>query len=310
MAEITAALVKELREKSGAGMMDCKKALKETSGNVEDAMDWLRKNGFAKASKKSDRAACEGLVGAAISADAKKACVVEVNAETDFVSRNETFQDFVRGVTQVALGVDGDVEDLLKANYPTGKTVADELTQNIATIGEHMDVRRSAFVSVDKGACVSYVHSALSEGLGKIGVIVALESDGDVAKLSDLGKKIAMHIAASRPEFLAVEDVDASTLERERAIFVDQAKASGKPDNIIEKMVEGRIRKFYEEIVLLEQSFIMDTDKKIKDVLADFAKESGQSVALKSFKSFILGEGTEKKVTDFAEEVAKTAGLK
>jgi len=293
MAEITAALVKELREKSGAGMMDCKKALQETGGNIEEAQDWLRKKGLATAAKKSGRAASEGLVG--MITDGKSGVVVEVNSETDFVARNETFQGFVRNVTKVAQSVGGDLEKLKAAAYPgTGRTVAEELTHNIATIGENMNLRRSAGLSVGKGVVAGYIHNKLADDLGKIGVLVALESDGDAAKLEALGKQIAMHVAAARPQWLSVDEVDATALDRERDVLSEQARASGKPEEIIAKMVEGRLRKYYEEVVLLEQVFVMDSEKKIAKVVETAAADIGAPVKLSGFARFELGEGVEK----------------
>lgn len=293
MAEITAALVKELREISGAGMMDCKKALQENDGNIEEAQDWLRKKGLATAAKKSGRAASEGLVG--MITDGKSGVVVEVNSETDFVARNEIFQTFVRTVTQVAMAVGGDLDKLKAADYPgTGRTVDEELTHMISTIGENMNLRRSAGLSVGKGVVAGYIHNKLADDLGKIGVLVALESDGDSGKLEALGRQVAMHVAAARPQWLSTDEVDATALDREREVLSEQARASGKPEEIIAKMVEGRLRKFYEEVVLLEQVFVMDTDKKIAKVIEDAAKDVGAPVKLSGFVRFELGEGVEK----------------
>ena len=293
MAEITAALVKELREETGAGMMDCKKALQENDGDKEAAKVWLRKKGLATASKKSGRAASEGLVG--MITDGKAGVVVEVNSETDFVARNETFQAFVRTVTQVATGVGGDLGKLKAAPYPgTGRSVEEELTHNIATIGENMNLRRSAGLSVGNGVVAGYIHNKLADDLGKIGVLVALESDGDAGKLEALGRQLAMHVAAARPQWLSVDEVDASALDRERDVLSEQARASGKPEEIIAKMVEGRLRKFYEEVVLLEQVFVMDTDRKIAKVVEEAAKDIGAPVKLGGFVRFELGEGVEK----------------
>ncbi|MDH5556496.1 MAG: translation elongation factor Ts [Alphaproteobacteria bacterium] len=293
MAEITAALVKELREVSGAGMMDCKKALQETGGDIEQAQDWLRKKGLATAAKKSGRAASEGLVG--MITDGKSGVAVELNSETDFVARNEGFQAFVRNVTKVAMAVGGDLDKLKAADYPgTGRTVDEELTHNIATIGENMNLRRSAGLSVSKGVVAGYIHNKLADDLGKIGVLVALESDGDAGKLEALGKQIAMHVAAARPQWLSTEEVDTAALDRERDVLSEQARASGKPEEIIAKMVEGRLRKYYEEVVLLEQVFVMDTDKKIAKVVDEAAKDIGAPVKLSGFVRFELGEGVEK----------------
>lgn len=305
MAQITAALVKELRTKSGAGMMDCKKALAETDGDLDGAIDWLRKKGLSAAAKKADRIAAQGLV--AIRTAGNKGTVIEINSETDFVARNEQFQKFVSDVADIVLANEADIETLKTIPYPnTDKDVAGQLTEMIATIGENMNLRRTQTVSVNKGTVVSYIHTAVADGLGKIGVLIGLESEGDEAKLQEVGKQIAMHIAATSPQFLNIESVDASALERERAILIDQAKASGKPDNIIEKMVEGRIRKYYEECVLLEQVFVIDTDKKVKQVIADAAKELGKDVKLTEYVRYELGEGIEKKEEDFAAEVAAT----
>jgi elongation factor Ts len=307
MAEITASLVKELREKTGAGMMDCKKALAETNGNVEDAVDWLRKKGLAAAAKKAGRVAAEGLVAVATSGTA--GAVVEVNSETDFVARNDKFQAFAAGVAELTLGSDGDVETVKQTAYPgTGRSVADELTHLVATVGENMNLRRVAKLSVTDGVVASYVHSALAPNLGKIGVLVAIESTGDKAKLEQLGKQLAMHVAAARPEALNVEDVDASSLDRERSVLADQARASGKPEEIIAKMVEGRLRKYYEEVVLLEQTYVIDGETKVRKVVEAVAKEVGAPVTVKAFIRFTLGEGIEKEQGDFAAEVAAARG--
>ncbi|MFD2261279.1 translation elongation factor Ts [Lacibacterium aquatile] len=309
MAEITAALVKELREKTGAGMMDCKKALTENNGDIEAAIDWLRTKGLAAAAKKAGRVAAEGLVGAA--AEGTKGALIEVNSETDFVARNETFQSFVADSAKVVLTAGADIEAVKTAAYPgAGKTVAEQLTDHIATIGENMSLRRAAVLSVNDGVVATYIHSAVVPNLGKIGVLVALESTGDNAKLQALGKQIAMHIAAANPMSLNIASVDPAALEREKAILVEQSRASGKPDNIIEKMVEGRIRKFYEEVVLLEQVFVIDAETKIKDVVAKAAKDIGAPVELTGFARFQLGEGIEKAQSDFAAEVAAQAGLR
>jgi len=301
MAEITASLVKDLREKTGAGMLDCKKALVEANGDIESAIDWLRKKGLATAAKKAGRTASQGLVAAKV--DGKKGAVLEVNSETDFVALNADFQGFVASALNVALATDGDVEALKAANMG-GKSVADTLTDLVAKIGENLNVRRFETLSVNKGAVVPYIHNAVVPGMGKIGVLVALESDADEAALNALGKQIAMHIAAVSPVALNIADVPAEMVQREKDIFSEQARASGKPEAIIEKMIEGRLRKFYEEVVLMEQEFVMNGDKKVKDVVADFAKESGKDTKLKAFVRFKLGEGIEKQETDFAAEVA------
>ncbi|GLR78100.1 elongation factor Ts [Azospirillum oryzae] len=307
MAEITASLVKELREKTGAGMMDCKKALNETQGDLEGAVDWLRKKGLAAAAKKSGRVAAEGLV--AVATAGTKGAVVEVNAETDFVARNDKFQAFAAKAAELALTSAGDVEALKAATYPgTSHTAQDELTSLIATVGENMNLRRAVTLSVSAGVVVSYVHSAIAPGLGKIGVLVALESTGDTAKLADLGKQIAMHIAAARPDALDIADVDSSSLERERNVLAEQARASGKPEAIIEKMVEGRVRKYYEEVCLLEQTYVIDGETKVRKVVENAAKDIGAPVKVTAFTRFALGEGIEKAQSDFAAEVAAAAG--
>jgi len=308
MAEITAAAVKELRERTGAGMMDCKKALAETNGEMEAAVDWLRAKGLAAAAKKSGRTAAEGLVGVAV--EGTRGAVVEVNSETDFVAKNEQFQDFVRNVAALALQHGDDVDALGAAQYPGGGTVAEVLTNNIATIGENQSLRRSAVLEVNEGAVVSYVHNAVAPGLGKIGVLVALESAAPAETLQALGKQIAMHIAAANPLALNGDDLDPALIERERAIAMEKAKESGKPDNIVEKMVEGGLAKFRKENALLSQLFVMDNKTPVADVLASTAKEAGAGIALKSFVRFQLGEGIEKKQDDFAAEVAAAAGVR
>ena len=308
MAEITAQMVKDLRDSTSAGMMDCKKALTETNGDMEAAVDWLRKKGLSAAAKKSGRVAAEGLV--AVCASGKSAVALEVNAETDFVARNDAFQGFANNAAKVALetGV-ADIEALKGKDYPaTGRTVQDELTQIIATIGENMNLRRLASLKVSNGVVASYVHNAIAPNLGKIGVLVALESTADEAKLMTLGKQIAMHVAAARPEALTIADVDTKALDRERNVLADQARASGKPEEIIAKMVEGRLRKYYEEVVLMEQVYVVDGESKIKDVVAKAGKDLGADVKLTGFVRYQLGEGIEKAADDFAAEVAKMAG--
>ncbi|MCP5372876.1 MAG: elongation factor Ts [Hyphomicrobiales bacterium] len=308
MGAITASLVKELREKTGAGMMDCKKALTETDGDLEAAIDWLRKKGLAAAAKKAGRAASEGLVG--IATGAGKAAMVEVNAETDFVARNDTFQAFVAKCAELALAGAGDVEALAATDFPgTGRTVAEELNHMIATIGENMSLRRVATIAVDEGVVASYMHSALAGGLGKIGVLVGLKSAGDAAALEGFGKQLAMHVAASDPQAVSRDEVDTEQLERERAILVDQARASGKPENIIEKMVEGRLRKYYEEVCLLEQTYAIDGETRVSAALEQAGKDAGAPVAVTGFVRFKLGEGLDKKEDDFAAEVAAAAGV-
>ncbi len=303
MTEITAAMVKELRETTSAGMLDCKKALTEANGNMEAAVDWLRKKGLASAAKKASRIAAEGLVAVAV--DGNKGAVVEVNSETDFVAKNEIFQEYVKDAATVALMKDGDVCEMKKFDCPKcGKTFEERLTDMIAKIGENMNLRRAQMITVNEGIVSDYVHSATIPGVGKIGVLVALESKGDKAKLAELGKHIAMHIAASRPQFLTIADVDQTSIDHERGIYAEQARATGKPENIIEKMVEGRIKKYYDEVVLEEQAYIMDPDKKVKDVVAEAAKELGTDIKLTEFVCFKLGEGLQKREEDFAAEVA------
>ena len=302
---VTAAMVKELREKSGAGMMDCKKALNETEGDVDAAVDWLRKKGLSAAAKKSGRVAAEGLIGAVTAG--QKGALIEVNSETDFVARNEAFQGFVTGLAALSLTHEGDLAALVAADFPgSGRTVADELTHNIATIGENMTIRRAEVQAVETGLVVSYVHNASAPGLGKIGVLVALESTGDAGKLEALGKQVAMHIAATAPQSLSIEDLDPTLIDREREVLSDQARASGKPEEIIGKMVEGRLRKFYEEAVLLEQVFVIDNETKVGKVVEKAAADIGAPVKITSFSRLVLGEGVEREETDFAAEVAAT----
>ena len=304
MAEISAALVKELREKTGAGMMDCKKALGETGGALEEAVDWLRKKGLAAAAKKASRVAAEGLVGIAIAGTS--GAVVEVNAETDFVARNDQFQALVAGVAALALAKGDDLAALKAAPFRDGKTLAETLTALIATIGENMNFRRAARLQVTDGVVCGYVHGAVVPGLGKIGVVVALQSAGDKAKLAEIGKQIAMHIAAANPLFLTIDNVDAAALERERAVLTEQAAASGKSPEVIEKMVAGRIRKYYEEVVLLEQIFVIDGETRIGKVIENAALAVGAGVTVSGFARFALGEGIERENKDFAAEVAAT----
>ena len=307
MAEITAAAVKDLRERSGAGMMDCKKALTENNGDMEAAIDWLRTKGLATAAKKSGRTAAEGLVGVAV--EGKKGAAVEVNSETDFVAKNDQFQDFVRTVSRLALETGDSIDALANASYPGGGTVAEKLTSNIATIGENQQLRRAKVVSVNEGVVVSYVHNAAAPGIGKIGVLVALEGSAPVEKIEALGKSLAMHIAAASPLALHEEGLDEALVERERAIAMEKAAESGKPQNIIEKMVEGAIAKFRKENALTSQLFVMDNKTPIKDVIAAAAKEAGGSIALVDYVRFQLGEGIEKQASDFAAEVAAAAGI-
>ena len=306
MAEITAALVKELREKSGAGMMDCKKALQETQGDMDAAGDWLRTKGLVKAARKADRVAAEGLVAVALRSDGPgmTGAVIELNAETDFVARNELFQQAARKVAATALDVQGGVDALATATTADGQSVQDLISNLIATIGENMMVRRSARFQVAHGAVAAYVHNAAAPELGRIGVLVAVEGQGDQAKLQELGKKVAMHVAATQPLSLSTEDLDPAAIEKERAIFTEQAQGSGKPPQVIEKMVEGRLRKFYEEVVLLKQAFVMNPDQTIEQLAAETAKAVGSPVAIRGFVRLALGEGVEKKGDDFAAEVA------
>ncbi len=307
MVQITAAHVKELREKTGAGMMDCKKALNETDGDPELAVDWLRKKGLAAAAKKAGRVAAEGLVGVAV--DGARGAVVEINSETDFVARNDRFQEFVRGVADVALSVGGEETAVTGAGFPgSDKTVAEELTNLIATIGENMSFRRADTIEVSNGVIASYIHTAAGDGLGKIGVLVGLESAGDADKLNAFGRQLAMHVAAAKPRSVSRDDLDPSAVERERRILADQAKESGKPDNIIEKMVEGRIRKFYEEVCLLDQTYVIDGESKVSKAVEAAGKDAGGDIKVTGFKMFVLGEGIEKKVEDFAAEVSAAAG--
>ncbi len=307
MAEIAAALVKQLREKTGAGMMDCKKALTETDGDMEVAVDWLRKKGLAAAAKKAGRVAAEGLIGVATAGT--RGAIVEVNSETDFVARNDKFQEFVGQVARLALESGGDLESLKRVSYPgTGRNVEQELTQLIAVIGENLSLRRAALLSVDQGVVGSYVHNQVALGLGKIGVLVALESSGDQDSLSTLGKQLAMHVAAAAPMAIDSGDVDAAALERERDVLAEQARASGKPEEIIAKMVEGRLRKYYEEVCLLQQTFVIDGETKVGKVLDQSGTELGTTVKVTSFCRYQLGEGIERGADDFAGEVAAQLG--
>jgi len=304
MAQITAEMVRDLREKTGAGMMDCKKALTETNGDMETAIDWLRKKGLAAAAKKSGRVASEGLVG--VIAEGDMGAIVEVNAETDFVARNEQFQGFVKNICALALKTQKDLEEVREHPYDvtTARTVREELTHLIAVIGENMELRRLMSLKVNPGVVTGYVHGTIAPGLGRIGVLVALESTASREALESLGKQLAMHIAAASPLSLDLSDLDPALIQRERDIFKEQAQASGKTPEIIEGMVEGRLRKYYEQVVLLEQIFIMDNKRKISAVLQDFAKEHSAAVNLVGFVRFALGEGIEKKESNFAEEVA------
>ncbi|KKC34824.1 translation elongation factor Ts [Devosia psychrophila] len=307
--EISAGMVKQLRDSTGVGMMDCKKALAETNGDMEAAVDWLRTRGLAKAAKKADRVAAEGLVGVATAGT--KASVVEVNSETDFVARNDQFQTIVSNIAKLSLDADGDVVKLGEMPFPgSGHSVSAELTEAIAKIGENMSLRRTETVSVSDGVVESYVHNAVKAGLGKIGILVALESTGDKAALSALGKQLAMHIAATNPLSIDPEDLDQAVVARERAIILEQVKESGKSAEIAEKMVDGRMRKYFEEVTLLAQTFVIDGETKVRDVINNAEKDAGAPIKLTRFVRYALGEGIEKVETDFAAEVAATAGVK
>ncbi|MBO9098297.1 MULTISPECIES: translation elongation factor Ts [unclassified Rhizobium] len=306
MAEITAALVKELREKSGAGMMDCKKALTETAGDMEAAIDWLRAKGISKADKKSGRTAAEGLIG--VASAGTSAVVVEVNSETDFVARNDAFQGIVRNIAKVALTTDGSVEAVAAATYPDSeKSVADTIKDAIGTIGENMNLRRTVLLSVKSGVVSTYIHNAVSDGLGKLGVLVALESTGDKDALNAIGRQVAMHIAATAPLALRPEDVDTAVAERERNVFIEQARESGKPEAIIEKMVDGRMRKFFEEVALLSQAFVINPDLTVGAAIKEAEKAVGAPIEITGMARLLLGDGVEKEETDFAAEVAAVA---
>ena len=304
---LTASMVKELREKSGAGMMDCKKALSENNGQMEEAIDWLRKKGLASVSKKSGRVAAEGLVG--INVKNNSGVIIEINSETDFVSRNEIFQNFVKTCGELALSKKSSIEDLKKLPYPgSDRTVDEELANNIATIGENMNIRRLEFLEVSEGGLFSYIHNSTAEGLGRLGVLVSLKSKLNVDELSALGKQIAMHVAATSPKSLSIDDLDEQIVNRERQVLIDQAIASGKPKEIADKMVQGRMHKFYQEVVLNEQVSVLDGETKIKDLVKNFSKEKNSDIELTGFKMIKLGDGIEVEETNFAEEVAATAG--
>jgi len=305
MAEVTAALVKELRDRTGAGMMDCKRALGDSGGDIESAVDWLRKKGLAAAAKKAGRVASDGLVGIATRGAA--GAVVEVNSETDFVARNELFQAFVRAVAALAVGCNGDVEALKEEPYPgTGRTVAEELTELVGRIGENLVLRRAERLAVGKGLVASYVHNSLAPGLGKIGVLVALESEAGGEAIETLGRQLAMHVAAANPQYLDTSAVPGSALDRERAVLREQAQGSGKTEAIVDRMVEGRLRKFYEEVVLLEQVFVVDGESRVGKVVEAAAKAAGKPIKVTGFVRMQLGEGIDKPTTDLAAEVAAT----
>jgi elongation factor Ts len=301
-------MVKSLREMTGVGMMDCKKALAETNGDMEAAVDWLRTRGLAKAAKKAGRVAAEGLVGIAV--EGNKGAIVEVNSETDFVARNEQFQSIVGNVAKLAIEANGDVHMLSEMPYPgSGRSVSGELTDAIAKIGENMNLRRAAAIEVSNGVIGSYVHNSVKPGMGKLGIIVGLESSGDKKVLAALGKQLAMHIANTNPLSVSPDDIDQDVLAREKAIFTEQANESGKPAEIVAKMVEGRVRKFYEEVTLLAQTFVIDGETKIADVVKNAEKDAGAPIRVTRFVRYALGEGIEKAETDFAAEVAATAGV-
>ena len=303
---ISAAQVKELRDMTGAGMMDCKAALAETGGDMEAAVDWLRAKGIAKADKKAGRTAAEGLIG--VAGDGNKAVVVEVNSETDFVARNEAFQEIVRNVAQVALGIEGEGDAVAAAPYPgSEKSVAATIKDAIGTIGENLSFRRAAKLSVPAGAVATYVHNSVAEGLGKLGVLVAVETTGNADAARAFARQVAMHVAATNPLALNAEQIDPAVVAREKAIFAEQARESGKPENVIEKMIEGRLRKFYEEVVLLKQSFVLNPDLTVEAALKEAEKEIGAPAKISGFLRFALGEGIEKQESDFAAEVAAAA---
>jgi len=303
MAEISAALVKELREKTGAGMMDCKKALAESAGELEAAVDWLRKKGLSAAAKKAGRVAAEGLVAVAVKGTS--GALVEINAETDFVARNETFQAFARAVSELVLAAGGKLDPVKAMRLASGRTVEEELTHLIATIGENMGLRRAAGLSVGAGVVGSYVHNQIAPGMGRIGVLVALESGADPAKLVPLARQLAMHVAAANPQALELAALDPAVVARERDILVEQARASGKPEEIIQKMVEGRLRKFYQEVVLLEQDFVVEPGTSVAKAVAAASKALAAPIRLAGYVRYALGEGIEKKASNFAEEVAQ-----
>ncbi len=307
MAQISASMVKELRGRTGAGMLDCKKALVEADGDIEAAGEWLRKKGLAAAAKKSGRVTAEGLVG--LRTEGARGALVEVNAETDFVARNENFQAFVGATADVALGVGGDLDALKAADYPdSARTVEGELTNLIATIGENMTLRRAAGLGVDEGVVASYMHNSAAPGLGKIGILVGMKSAAEPGALQQLGKQVAMHVAASSPRAVTAEDLDARTIEKEREILREQAAASGKPPEIVEKMIEGRLRKFYEDVVLMNQTWVIDGESKVSKIIEAAAKDLGTPIEITGFVRYQLGEGVERKEGDFAAEVAQLAG--
>lgn len=303
MATITATMVKNLRDTTGAGMMDCKNALKETDGDMEAAIDWLRAKGLSKAAKKAGRVASEGLVGIAL--DGTRGAIVEINSETDFVARNDQFQALVRQSAMLALEAGGDIEALRAASYPgAGKSLDEHLSELVGTIGENMSARRTQLLSVETGIVAGYVHNAAADGLGRLGVLVALESAGDQEKVMAFGRQLAMHVAATNPSSVTTDDLDAEEVAREKAILLEQARQTGRPENIIEKMVEGRLRKYFEEVVLVSQTFVIDGENTVEKAVENAAEEIGAPIKITGFVRFALGEGIEKKQADFAEEVA------
>jgi elongation factor Ts len=305
MSEVTASLVKELRDKTGAGMMDCKNALVESNANIEEAIDWLRKKGISGAEKKSARVAADGVITVSVNNEA--ASLVEINSETDFVSRNPDFQSFAKNISEIALLNGSSIEELKKAKYTNSeKSVEDTLTDLIGLIGENIVLRRTHLLKKSENSIfASYIHGQINDGMGKIGVIISIESDGEKEKINEFGKQLAMHIAASKPIAISSDDVDPNVIERERNILIEQAKDSGKPDNIIEKMVEGRISKFFSEITLLDQTWVMDGESNVSKILNDIEKKLSCNILIKDFKYFILGEGIEVEKKDFATEVAE-----
>ena len=303
MSEVSAGLVKELRNKTGAGMMDCKNALVETNGNIEDAIDWLRKKGISGADKKSARVAADGVI--AIASNDSAIALVEVNSETDFVSRNPDFQSFVKNLSNLAIDKGDNIELLKNAIYENGKTVTESLTELIAKIGENIVLRRTALIKSKNGIFSSYIHGQVAEGMGKIGVAISIDTDGDKESVRAFGKQLAMHVAAAKPIAINSESVDQKLVEREKNILIEQAKSSGKPENIIEKMVQGRIKKFFSEITLLDQTWVLDGESKVSKIILDKEKELACKITIEDFKMFVLGEGIEVEKKDFAEEVAE-----
>ncbi len=305
MSQITAAMVKDLREQSGAGMMDCKTALSETNGNMDDAVDWLRKKGLSKAAKKSGRVAAEGLVGACIYSNA--GVLIELNSETDFVARNEQFQELVKNISEVAIQVKGGVDQVKAASYPKGGTVESAISSAVATIGENMTLRRVGLLEVEPGVVASYVHGAAADSMGKIGTLVALKSKGDMAQLTALAKQIAMHVAASNPAGLTADSIDKDVIAREKAVLADKAAQSGKPPQVVEKIVESGLKTYFKEVTLIDQPFVIDPSKSVAQAVKELEQKLGTPVEIAGFVRFALGEGVEKEETDFASEVAAVA---